>query len=349
MATFAQEWDNAVIDEIQEFTIEGSDTVYHVVDQDAEFPGGQDELYAYISKNLNFPDILLEEDIEGRVLVNFHVEKDGSLSHIHVVKSLEPSVDQYVMEFTSNMPTWSPALLKGRPVITSYALPYSFQLDGDGDDEPEVEEEELTVRAFWAGTDLGTVFTMDQALKFLPQQSSWAIDPLRSVDFAVNLYGKRFQIAGDYLGFVTGFGYRVTGVAFQDNQLLTYTKDSLFLTKGTAVYSRNALYSNSVQVPLLLQVTPKGVEKDIAISVGVVGGARFVSNYRLRGKTDQGDVYNNVIRSKYNLSAFYADAVARLNFSSFGVYAGYRLTDLFTSKNTTGIRLFSIGLAFSVD
>ena len=237
---------------------------------------------------------------------------------------------------------------KGKPVCSKYTLPYSFDLEGDDDEEPE-EEEELSVRAFWTGTDLGTAFTMDETVKFLPQQSSWSIDPLRSVDFAINMFAKRIKLVGDYLGLVSGVGYRVTGLAIQDNQLLSYMNDSLLLTKGNQVYSRNTLYTNSVQVPLLFQVTPMGVQKDFAVSFGVIGGARFVSNYRLRGKTDQGDVYNNVIRSKFYLNPFYADAVVRINFSTYGVYAGYRLTDVFQAKNTNGIRLFTVGLALSVD
>ena len=345
----ANDEDLTLVDDVmQEYNIEGNDTIYYIVDQDAQFPGGQDEMFAYITKNLKFPDVLIEEDLEGRVFVNFQVNKDGSLSQIKVLKSLEPSVDQYVVEFTSNMPTWEPAMKKGIPVCTKYTLPYSFDLEGDDDEEPE-EEEELSVRAFWTGTDLGTAFTMDETVKFLPQQSSWSIDPLRSVDFAINMFAKRIKLVGDYLGLVSGVGYRVTGLAIQDNQLLSYMNDSLLLTKGNQVYSRNTLYTNSVQVPLLFQVTPMGVQKDFAVSFGIIGGARFVSNYRLRGKTDQGDVYNNVIRSKFYLNPFYADAVVRINFSTYGVYAGYRLTDVFQAKNTNGIRLFTVGLALSVD
>lgn len=98
------------------------------VEQMPKFPGGDAELMRFISSNLKYPTIAAENGIEGRVVVRFVVGKDGNVSDIQVLRSIDPSCDKEATRVVKMMPKWIPGMQNGRPVAVYYTLPILFKL-----------------------------------------------------------------------------------------------------------------------------------------------------------------------------------------------------------------------------
>ena len=100
------------------------DKVFDVVENMPEFNGGMGALMQYLSDNIRYPE---EKDIQGRVIVSFVVDKDGSISNAQVVKSLHPSFDAEALRIINNMPKWIPGTQNGKPVNVKYVVPINFK------------------------------------------------------------------------------------------------------------------------------------------------------------------------------------------------------------------------------
>jgi protein TonB len=107
------------------------DEVFVVVEEQAEFPGGLDSMYAYIVKNLKYPELAKEKGIEGRVFVNFIIEKDGSISNVKILRGIGGGCEEAAVEMIKNMPKWKPAKQRGKPVRCQFNLPIKFELPKD--------------------------------------------------------------------------------------------------------------------------------------------------------------------------------------------------------------------------
>ena len=99
-----------------------------VVDEMPQFPEGIDSLFSYLSSSIRYPVIAEENGVQGRVIVTFVVERDGSLTNIEVVKSVDPSLDKEAVRVAKSMPKWIPGKNKGEPVRVKYTLPVTFRL-----------------------------------------------------------------------------------------------------------------------------------------------------------------------------------------------------------------------------
>lgn len=94
-----------------------------------EFPGGQQEMFKYIQENLIYPKLALKKQIQGRSICQFIVEKDGSISHIRVVRSSgNKSLDRAAIRVIKTMPKWTPGRLQGKIVRTHYVLPVNLRI-----------------------------------------------------------------------------------------------------------------------------------------------------------------------------------------------------------------------------
>lgn len=93
-----------------------------------EFPGGQAALLSYLRKNVNYPVAAQESGIQGRVIVQFVVNRDGSVTDAAVIRSVSPVLDREAVRVILSMPRWKPGMQSGRPVRATYALPVSFKL-----------------------------------------------------------------------------------------------------------------------------------------------------------------------------------------------------------------------------
>ena len=115
----------------EETKTSGDEPVFVIVEEQAEFPGGLDSMYAYIQKNLVYPEKAIAEGIEGRVFVQFVIEKDGSISNILIKRAIGGGCEEAVVEMIKNMPKWKPGKQRGKPVRFQFTLPIKFELPKD--------------------------------------------------------------------------------------------------------------------------------------------------------------------------------------------------------------------------
>ena len=107
---------------------EKSNKVYDAVEVPPSFPGGSGAMLSWIHDHIKYPPIAMKNDISGRVVVQLIVEKDGSVSNVNVVRSIDPSLDREAVRVVSSMPKWTPGKVKGSPVRVRYTLPVAFKL-----------------------------------------------------------------------------------------------------------------------------------------------------------------------------------------------------------------------------
>ena len=111
---------------VEEASDEGE--IFQVVEQMPEFTGGMQALMAYLSKNIKYPSVAQDNGIQGRVLVSFVVNKDGSIVDPEVIKSVDAALDKEAMRVIKAMPKWNPGKQRGKPVRVKYTVPVLFRL-----------------------------------------------------------------------------------------------------------------------------------------------------------------------------------------------------------------------------
>jgi TonB family protein len=100
------------------------------VEEMPQFPGGMQALMEFLSKNIRYPKEAFEANKQGRVIANFVIEKDGSISEAKVVKSVDPALDEEAVRVINAMPNWMPGRQSGKAVRVKYTVPINFRLDG---------------------------------------------------------------------------------------------------------------------------------------------------------------------------------------------------------------------------
>ncbi len=108
---------------------EEEEVVFVVVESMPEFPGGTQALFKYLSENVKYPVIAQENGIQGRVICQFVVNKDGSIVDVEVVRSGgDPSLDKEAVRVIKSMPKWKPGKQRGKAVRVKYTVPVNFKL-----------------------------------------------------------------------------------------------------------------------------------------------------------------------------------------------------------------------------
>ena len=107
---------------------EDIEEIFVVVEKMPEFPGGMQKLMKYFSDNVRYPVVAAENGIQGRVVCQFTVWKDGSIRDIVVVKGVDPALDREAIRLIQNMPKWKPGEQRGKAVSCKYTVPVSFRL-----------------------------------------------------------------------------------------------------------------------------------------------------------------------------------------------------------------------------
>ena len=102
--------------------------VFDVVEQQPQFPGGMSELMKFLSDNIVYPQIALESGLQGRVIVQFVVNKNGEIVNIQVVKGVDPFLDKEAVRVINTMPKWIPGKQNGQAVNVKFTLPVNFKL-----------------------------------------------------------------------------------------------------------------------------------------------------------------------------------------------------------------------------
>ena len=107
---------------------EATDEIFVVVEKQPEYPGGSSALMKFLSDNIKYPVIAQENGIQGRVITNFVVERDGSISDVQVIRGQDPSLDKEAVRVIKTMPRWTPGQQRGKPVRVRFTLPVVFRL-----------------------------------------------------------------------------------------------------------------------------------------------------------------------------------------------------------------------------
>jgi protein TonB len=107
---------------------EEEEEIFVVVENQPEFPGGQAAMMKFLSENIKYPVIAQENGIQGRVICNFVVERDGSITDVQVVRGVDPSLDKEAVRVIQSMPRWKPGMQRGKPVRVRFTLPVVFRL-----------------------------------------------------------------------------------------------------------------------------------------------------------------------------------------------------------------------------
>lgn len=101
---------------------------FDVVEQMPEFPGGQEALMQFLRQEVKYPKEAEEKGLQGRVVVRYIIEKDGSISEVEIVKSVNEYLDAEAIRVVNAMPKWKPGKQKGEPVRVKFTLPVTFRL-----------------------------------------------------------------------------------------------------------------------------------------------------------------------------------------------------------------------------
>lgn len=105
------------------------DEIFEIVEETPEFiNGGLTGLMQYLSKNLRYPAMAQEANVQGRVTVQFVVNKDGSIVDVTILRGVDPALDKEAVRVISAMPKWKPGKQRGKPVRCKYTVPVTFKL-----------------------------------------------------------------------------------------------------------------------------------------------------------------------------------------------------------------------------
>lgn len=111
-----------VVEEVDE------NQIYDIVEENPRFPGGDEACMKWLSENIKYPPICVEQGIQGRVYAQFVVNKDGSIVDIKIVRSPDPYLSKEAERVLKMMPKWSPGKQRGKPVRVKFSLPVMFRL-----------------------------------------------------------------------------------------------------------------------------------------------------------------------------------------------------------------------------
>ena len=135
--------------------------VFRIVEKMPQFPGGEAAMMKYLQNNIHYPDVAKENGIQGRVYLDFIVNKLGEITDVRVKRGVDPALDKEAVRVVASMPDWIPGTQRGEKVNVVYTLPISFVLSGD-----KSKSEKLTTVEDKPDVDAGVVF---QIVEKMPQ------------------------------------------------------------------------------------------------------------------------------------------------------------------------------------
>lgn len=126
--TVVREVKNEVV--VEEKKAPEPEKIFTAVEESPKFPGGDAELYKWLNKNIRYPEMAAQNNIQGRVTVQFVVEKNGSVGEVKVVRGKDPDLDKEAVRVVKSLPKFIPGKMNGQSVRVWYTLPINFKLQG---------------------------------------------------------------------------------------------------------------------------------------------------------------------------------------------------------------------------
>jgi hypothetical protein len=326
----------------------------------ASFPGGPDSLMAYLATQVEV--FILQDTNEifpfgEQVFVVFEVGTDGEILNPKVELGYDAFLDSAALRIIREMPKWEPATNElDEPVVSTNRVTITFDLflgEEMSDFEDWEESDETQFKTHLASFEFGTSINTNAMFGFDPNFANnpeWENMPLKSSVFNMNLFSYKFKLIDQYLGLATGYGFNFTNTEFNAPYTLQHTDNSVSAVLDTMQsFKRNALYGVYFTVPVMFEITNKGSFKDaFYLNFGVVAGARIYSHQRQTGSYENGDKFEWVTKSKFNLNPFMLDATVRLGYGHFGVFANYALLSTFKKDMTAAIYPMRFGVSVNI-
>ncbi|GGN10447.1 hypothetical protein GCM10010967_52890 [Dyadobacter beijingensis] len=123
----------------------GGGPVFTIVEQQPEYPGGNEAMYHFLARNIKYPSSASRADVSGKVFVNFVVTTDGDIQDVKVLKGIGFGCDEEAVRVISDFPKWTPGRQNGKAVNVKYTVPIMFQLAEEGEDTTVKDPKETTV------------------------------------------------------------------------------------------------------------------------------------------------------------------------------------------------------------
>lgn len=224
-------------DKVQNEVKEASqiEEIFIKVDEPAEFPGGLSALMKWLSLNVEYPEIAKKNKIEGKVIIQFIVEKDGSIGDAKILNSVDPYLDAEAIRVIKLLPNWKPGSNNGIPVRSYFNLPISFKLNSDNN-----EKEDKTARGV-INKDNEEVITLKEIYDFdeAKRIESLADTELTKGNFnnATDLFIESFEINPTNYNVIE----KVENLLKQQPELLTEFYLFIFDKLRSENYSHNSL------------------------------------------------------------------------------------------------------------
>lgn len=326
----------------------------------ARFPGGPDSLQVYLKGQIEtfiFNDTNEVFPWGEQVFVVFEVGTNGQVVNPLIEMGYNALLDSAALEIVRNMPTWSPATNElDEPVVSTNRVTLLFDIDlgeeGLEDDFTEDFEDSKNT-AHWAGFEIGTQLNTNAFLSFEPQfadQPQWQNIPIRSTVYNLNLFAHKFRLFSDHFGFATGYGFSFINTAYKAQYTLQHDSASVTaIINTTQNFKKSSLYGAYMTVPLLLEFsTGSSFKKAFYVNAGVLGGIRLYSHHRQTGTYENGDKFEWVTRSKFNLNPFILDATFRIGYGSFGAFVNYAILSTFKEGKTVGQFPLRFGISLNL-
>ena len=155
-----------------------------VVDVMPEYPGGINAMFDFIQKNVKYPESAKDKGIEGKVYVQFVVEKDGNISDINILRGVSKDIDDEAVRVIKSMPKWKPGIQNGKPVRVQYTLPFKFQLTGNENTTDALSGTKWEGKG--EGTKDGMKFVMEMTMDFYNNNDGLFVMKLTAQDIASN-------------------------------------------------------------------------------------------------------------------------------------------------------------------
>lgn len=199
-------------------------------------------------------------------------------------------------------------------------------------EEPEFpsDRNDLT---YWSGFGVGVNTFMNYEFQPNVNAPHLQIDPANSFHYNLNLMEHRFRIVKDYFGIVTGIGFSNSRFGLQDDRMrLASNADSTYGIVDTTLangFSKNQLRVSYFNIPLLLHFnTSKYEDKNVYLSLGVIGGVRIGSKMRYKYDVLGGETKDKT-KGTFNLNPFHASLTARMGYKNLGLFANFDMLPLF--------------------